>query len=146
MTKDEIIEELLKLKIIRKRNDSYFIVNNAIPVKAICKNLPSKYAGLSSTQAMEQFFDDCKIPGFFNTDKLKFDARTQTKESRKIFMGIIKDSSIDFSILVSRTRQYYAEKNSAKKPMAKYFTEGLWRNIYKFYKEDKKTSGNTFWA
>jgi len=146
MTKDEIIIELLKLKVIRKRNDSYFIVKNATSIKAVCKNLPSEYSGLSPNQAMEQFFDDCKIPGFFNTGTLKFDARTQTKESRKIFMLIIKDSSIDFSILVSRTRQYYAEKNSAKKPMAKYFTEGLWRNIYKFYKEDKKTSGNIFWA
>jgi hypothetical protein len=143
MTKDEILEELIKRKIIIKKGAGYiFPVENQVVTK--CKNLPEHYSGISGRQAMELFFIDAKIPDF-SGGSLNYTLKTINEKSIKIFLNILKDNSIDFRILLAQTSNYFNSKTTVKPSMAKYFIEGTWKIVYNSYETGLKDLSNTVW-
>jgi len=148
MKKDEILNELIKQKIIRKTYDEYFIIKKRAATKTtgICKNLPKKYSGVAMTVAMNFFFDDAEIPAFHKGTSMEFALHTMDDKSRKVFYDILCNSSIDFSILVSKTHKYYSSPKAVKKGIGNYFTTGLWKTVYDSYEESAADTGNTFFG
>lgn len=148
MTKDEILKELIKQKIIRESYGEYFIIKKKSVSKTkgnLCKNLPSKYSGVSITVAMNYFFEDAQIPAFQKSKDIEYELRTVNKKSLKIFHDIILDSSINFNTLVTRTKNYYSSPKTVKKGMANYFIDGSWKTVYDSY-EGTIDTGNTFFV
>ncbi len=143
MTKDEIITYLIETKVIYKDSRGYGIVKEK-SIKQGCINLPDKYVDVSPNQAMNLFFEDADIP-HFATGKLNYALRTITQKSLTVFTRILKNKSIDFSILVSRTSSYYSKEGNVKPAMSKYFTDNLWRSVYESY-DNLKNLDNTTWV
>lgn len=145
MTAQEVVDKLIKLGMLVEKDGEYYF-KDVDETKAYvgCKNLPQKYVGVSINQAMRLFFDDVGIT-FSKNASFRFDLRTITKQSLKVFQKIIEDSSIDFSILVAKTSQYYSDAKSTEYPMAKYFAEGRWENIYHHYESKDVEPSNNKW-
>jgi len=143
MTKDEILKELIKRRVITRVGENYSFIN---PKKLVCncKNLPDRYLGISGTQALKLFFIDAAIPSF-SGGSINYALRTTTTKSIETFIKILGDPSIDFSILVDRTKKYYKDKSTVKPAMSKYFMEGLWETVYNDYeKRSDESQSNTF--
>ena len=141
MTKDEILTYLAKRGIIKVKNGDYTMKEKTSTVK--CKNLPKKYLGISALQAMKLFFDDIGVS--FTDGSLQYNLRTFNKNSLQIFLQILADDSIDFSILVDKTRAYYSATSTVKPQISKYFTEGTWDTVYTSYEGEKSELGNNKW-
>lgn len=145
MTKDEILKELIKKKVIRKQYDEYFIINKrdmSKDVRGVCQNLSKKYYGISAKTALTYFFNDAQIPAFQRSKDMEFALHTSNAKSLKIFSGIMLDNSIDFTKLVERTKNYYKSSKTVKKNMTNYFVDGLWKTVYDSYDKSVDT-GNT---
>jgi hypothetical protein len=145
MTKDQVIEALIKQGVLEEKRGEYFFIDPTAEKKNRCQNLPDKYVGVSSKQCMILFIDDSEIPAF-STGTLRYSLHTTSKEAFRILTKILRDDSIDFTTLVSRTKSYYNHPKTAKPSVGKFFTEGLWETVYTSF-EDKKSSenNNTFW-
>lgn len=114
-------------------------------MKAKCKNLPSKYKGLSITSAYELFINDAEIPAFKYSQNSQFRLRTNNADARKIFAGILANESIDFSILVAQTKKFYNSKTAMVSGLARYFTSGTWKDVYESYEDKSTDKDNIFW-
>ena len=145
-----MIDLLVRKKVIKKnKEDDYSLVVKGDVSKVSCKNLPDKYRGLSIKQALELFFGDCDIPHFAIMHKAdgtkgRYNLRVHSKKSEQIFKQILANESIDFSILVARTRSWYTNRENARSKTSTYFETGIWKNIYENY-EDKSSENNKYW-
>jgi len=146
MTKDEVILYVINKGLIKKVGENKYVVvspKDSGTLTVSCKNLPSKYKGISLEQAMKYFFDDAKIPAF-STGEMSYALRTMNKKSIKIFSEILSDNSIDFSILVAKTSNYYSSSKTVKPSISTYFAGGLWSTVYQSYEEDNVNSENSW--
>lgn len=130
MTKDEIIEYLVKHKKILEIGNQYFLPDEKPKNKTVylCKNLPDKYLGKSISVAYDYFLNDCQIP-LNSTGNLVYLLRTKTRDSELVLKKeILENPDIDYLTLTNNIKAYY-KTSATKYPIAKFLTEGLWKGF-----------------
>ena len=144
MTKDQVIEALIKQGVLEEKRGEYFFIDTTAKKVNRCQNLPDKYVGLSSKQCMTLFIDDSHIPAF-SQGTLRYSLHTTSKQALGVLTKILRDNTVDFTTLVSRTKAYYNHPKTAKPSIGKYFTEGLWETVYTSFEQKSSETNNTFW-
>jgi len=133
MTKDEILEYLIKHKKILQIGDTYHIIQpKSIALDKYCKNLPEKYIGVSIAKAYDYFLNECEIPlngSIESKQNSLYLLRSKTKESEKVFKEeILYNPEVDYITLTNNIKQFY-KKSTTKYTVVRLLTEGFWKGF-----------------
>ena len=133
MTKDEILEYLIKHKKILQIGDTYHIIQpKSIALDKYCKNLPEKYIGVSIAKAYDYFLNECEIPlngSIESKQNSLYLLRSNTKESEKVFKEeILYNPEVDYITLTNNIKQFY-KKSTTTYTVVRLLTEGFWKGF-----------------
>ena len=130
MTKDELIEYLIKAKKVLQIGEQYYPIEKGTNFKTTCKNFPDKYKGVSIKQMYTYFIQDAEIP-LSSNGSFVYLLHTRSKEAENVLkMEILENPSIDYLQLIQNIKKYYMEQNTVKYPVSKLLTAGLWKGLY----------------
>ena len=133
MTKDEILEYLIKHRKILQVGDFYEIIHpKSIALNKYCKNLPEKYIGVSIAKAYDYFMQECEIPlngSIESKQNSLYLLRSKTRESEKVFKEeILYNPEVDYVTLTNNIKQFY-RKSTTKYTVVRLLTEGFWKGF-----------------
>lgn len=134
MTKDELVEYLLKSTKIEQVGEEYFIIEKTKKANLIaqCKNLPEKYIGVSLAKAYDYFMKDCEIPLHGSIESKKdslYLLQSKTKDSELVFKNdILGNPDIDYITLTNNIKNFY-KTSTTKYTVVRLLTEGFWKGF-----------------
>jgi hypothetical protein len=129
MTKEELIEYLLKSKSIIQIKDEYFPVDKKLGIiGGKCMNIPDRFNGVTIKQIYKFFIEDCKIPLKHNGN-IVYLLTEETKDALNVLQSIINNPTIDYKVLTEKIRNYYKTVTSPK-PLKTFLKEGTWETVY----------------
>ena len=140
MTKDEIIKELLKRKVIFKVGRGYFISKES-QRNTFCKNFPKEFKELS----ISKIYDDLLtvVPLRATLKNTSYIVKTKTQKAQRELQKIIVNPDIDYVKLKRVIKDYY-NSDVVVKGFAKLLENGellvLYNNPVKNEEQD-----NTIW-
>lgn len=132
MTQEQILDYLVKNKMIIKLGDQYYPIEKNLVTEKLtdkCKNYPERFRGVSIDKMYNYFLEDCKIP-LNQTGNFVYLLRTKTKASETVLKKeILENTEVDYIVLTSNIQKYYADPKTVKYPIAKFLVDGLWKSF-----------------